>query len=111
MHVNIDYQKLGARLKLQREAKQITQEALAAVCGLSNNYISNIERNRSIPSLETVVSLCTALDITPDALLCDSLSTRSAYIWDEIGAKLQQLRPKNLILVSKFVSLLLEEQE
>ena len=47
----------------------MTQEQLAEKAELSNIYISHIENSRSIPSLETLMKLCSALDITPDEVL------------------------------------------
>ncbi len=111
--MNIDYKILGNRIKSTREAKNLTQEKLAELTGLSNNYISNIERNRSIPSLETLVKLCNALDATPDSLLFDSVFTYSSreYIKDDIARLLSKCNNKNIKLVSKFIELLVNEQE
>lgn len=113
MIMNIDYKILGNRIKATREAKNLTQEKLAELTGLSNNYISNIERNRSIPSLETLVKLCNSLDVTPDSLLFDNLSNYSSreYIRDDIAKLLAKLNNKNMRMVTKFIELLVNEQE
>ena len=50
--MEIDYRKIGIRIKAARESKKLTQEELAELTGLTNNYISNIERTRSKPSIE-----------------------------------------------------------
>ena len=109
--MEINYNKFGKRLRTARESRKLTQEQLSELTGLSNNYISNIERNRSIPSLETVGKICNVLEVTPDYLLCDSVYTSKEYIKDEIAGKLSQCNSKNLSLLSKFLSLLIEEQE
>lgn len=36
---------------------------------MSNNYISNIENNCSISSLESIMKICIALDVTPNDVL------------------------------------------
>ena len=67
--MNIDYQTLSKRISDLRRKKGLTQESLAEKTELSSNYISHIENSRSIPSLETLMKLCSALDITPDEVL------------------------------------------
>ena len=111
--MNIDYRMLGVRIKNARESKSLTQEQLAEITGLSNNYISNIERNRSIPSLETLVKICNALNVTPDFLLVDSVFTYSSreYIKDDIAKLLSKCNNKTIKLISKFIELLVKEQE
>lgn len=113
MIMNIDYKKLGLRIKNAREAKNLSQEQLAEIIGMSNNYISNIERNRSIPSLETLVKICNALDVTPDYALLDSVFTYTSreYIKDDIAKLLSKCNDKSIHLVYKFIELLINEQE
>ena len=79
-----NYKKMGDRIKSARKKKKITQEQLAEMTGLSNNYISNIERNCSIPSIDTLLKICNSLGITPDFVLLDSIYTSNEYLKDEI---------------------------
>ncbi len=48
---------LGTRLRREREERGLTQEALARAVGLSGEFISNLERGRRMPSLETLTAL------------------------------------------------------
>ena len=109
--MRVDYKKLGHRLKIAREKKQLTQEQLAERIGVSNNYISNIERNHSIPSLDTIVKLCNILDITPDYLVLDSLYSSSGYLQDEIAEMLKHCSPKTIRLISRVIKAIIEENE
>jgi len=79
--------------------------------GLSNNYISNIERNRSIPSIETLLKICNSLQVTPDLVLLDSIYVSREYIKDEIAKKLNKCSDKNIRFISRFLDILIEEQE
>lgn len=45
------------------------QNMLAERLDLSNNYLSSIERGKEKPSLEVIVNICNALQVTPDYLL------------------------------------------
>jgi len=105
----LDYEKLGQRIKYARHGKGLTQEALGEILGLSNNYISSIERNHSIPSLETFVRICNVLDVTADKILADSIYITNEYIKESIAMKLSKCDKKNITIVERFIDILLEE--
>lgn len=70
----MDYEALGRRVRQQRKLLKMTQEDLAAAAEVSTSYIGHIERGLKRCSLETLVCISNALDVTPDILLQDSLS-------------------------------------
>ena len=70
----MDYAKLGMRVRQQRVLNRLTQEQLAEKTGVSSSFIGHIERGEKKASVETVVALCNAMDISPSVLLQDSLS-------------------------------------
>jgi len=53
----------GKKIKSIRRARDITQEKLADLSGLSLQYIGEIERGRRNPSLTSIEQLSRALDI------------------------------------------------
>ena len=53
----------GKKIKAIRRARDITQEKLADLSGLSLQYIGEIERGRRNPSLTSIEQLSQALDI------------------------------------------------
>ncbi len=65
----INYGEIGKRILKRRNVLDITQEQLAEKANISAAYIGNIERATSKCSIETLMKLCTALDVTPDYLL------------------------------------------
>lgn len=69
----MDYKALGYRIRQQRKLLNMTQEDLAAASNVSASYIGHIERGIKHCSLETVIDICNALNVTPDVLLKDSL--------------------------------------
>ena len=107
----MDQKKIGRFLKELRKEKDITQEQLAEKAELSNVYISHIENSRSIPSLETLMKLCSALDITPDEVLLGTKQDMENYLQSDIQKKLILCTPKERRMVSRFIDLLLEERE
>lgn len=106
----VDYALVGKRLAELRKSKKITQEKLAEMTNLANNYISNIENNRSIPSLETLVKLCDALEVTPNDILLGVSVNSNQYMHDELQNKINQCTPKEKRLIEGFISLLLAER-
>lgn len=54
---------LGQQIKSQRKVLKETQKELAAKAGISNSYLSDIESNRTNPSLKTLIKISKALNI------------------------------------------------
>jgi transcriptional regulator with XRE-family HTH domain len=60
---------LADNLRKFREAKRLSQEALADICGLHRTYIGAVERGERNVTLSTLEMLATALGITVPQLL------------------------------------------
>lgn len=56
------------KLKSARAAKDLSQEQLAALCGVSRQTISAIEKGDYNPTIRLCVAICKALDRTLDEL-------------------------------------------
>lgn len=106
----VDYALIGRRLAGFRKQKKLTQEKLAEMTDLANNYISNIENNRSIPSIETLIKLCDALEITPNDLLLGSSTSSDCYMQDELSDKISRCTPREKQLISEMISLIIESR-
>ena len=61
----MDMRKLVGRnaLRIRRE-RGLTQEQLAERCGLSQQYISGLEKGRRNPTIVTIFEIATALGIS-----------------------------------------------
>ncbi len=59
---------VGKRVRARRLSLGMSQEALAERAGLHYTYIGQIERGEKNASIETMVKLCGALDITLETL-------------------------------------------
>ena len=70
----MDYAKLGERIHQQRRLARLTQQELASAAGISVSFLGHLERGTRKASLETLVSICNALKISPNLLLQDSLN-------------------------------------
>lgn len=97
----MDYAKLGERVRRQRQLNQLTQGELAKRVGVSTSFIGHIERGEKKASVETIVALCNAMEITPTVLLQDSLSDAAIQSQVEIGEE-------NRLLFSNIMQVLRE---
>lgn len=71
---DVNYQDLGLRVRDARKAKHLTQEQLAEKVGISSSFMGHIERGTRIASIDTLVSICNVLSVSPCLLLGASLS-------------------------------------
>ena len=107
--MHIDYSRLGKNVAKCRKSNGLTQEKLAEFTGLSNNHISNIENSYSIPSIETLMKLCEALDTTPDSLLLGTAVNDGGTVKEELVQKLPLCNNKQLSLLNSFLDWVLEQ--
>ena len=63
--------KFGGKIRAVRERKNITLKAVALRAGVSESLVSQIERNKVSPSIDTLLTLADALDIDYEYLFND----------------------------------------
>lgn len=71
--MDINYQKLGMRIKKSRETMGLSQESFAEKADLSTTHISNIENGNSKVSLNSILTIANVLNVTVDYLIRDSI--------------------------------------
>ncbi len=76
----LDYGKMGMRIRQVRKARGWSQNELAEKCGISMSFLGHIERGTRIMSMETFVNICTALDAGADELLWGVASVSDAVL-------------------------------
>jgi transcriptional regulator with XRE-family HTH domain len=80
----VDYESIGRRIKHYRTEKKISQEELADIVFITGRHISNIETGAKPPSLELLILIANALDVSADDLLTDNLKHSSSPVGTEI---------------------------
>ena len=83
--MELDYTAIGLRIRRFRKERGLTQQALAELSHQEPSNISHIERGATKLSLPTLVSICNALCVTVDDLLCDSLTESKVSFEREIA--------------------------
>ncbi|MCT4686214.1 helix-turn-helix domain-containing protein [Vallitalea sp.] len=102
----VDLNLLGKNIKHYRLKKELTQEKLARLTGLSIQYIGNIERGNTTTSLETIMKICLVLEITPNQLLITSSSPTSNALIEQIIDSLSDKSPKFLRHIIRYIEFL-----
>ena len=64
---------IGKICQQYRIKNNLTQNQVAEITGLEPRHISQIERGMSKGSIDTLIKLCNAYQITPDIILYDLL--------------------------------------
>lgn len=85
----IDIAGIGKRIKDYRNKAGLSQEELGAIVFVSSTYLSYIETGTKAPSLELLILIANALDVSADDLLIDNLTHTSSPVGRELHAFLQ----------------------
>ncbi len=105
--LKLSYESIGKRIKEFREKKHITQDKLSELTDLSIQHISNIERAHSKMSMEALVKIANALEVTTDELICDSMYKSKAVFTDELADLLKQTDTRELKVIISTIKALL----
>lgn len=112
MQMEVDYVKIGQRVRKLRLAKGLTQADLSAMINCSNNYLSHIETAQCKLSLSMLLRLSCALGESTDYFLLDTpYAGKAAIINRDIAAKLDRCSPVTLNAVSQMIDVLLGQQK
>ena len=86
----MDLRVVGLRIKEAREAKNLTQENLAALVDLSPTHISVIERGLKAVKLDKFVAIANALDVSADRLLVDVVTRSVDGVTNELSQAIKK---------------------
>ena len=80
----LDYYEIGQKIKKCRLDSGRSQEQVAELCDISASFYGNIERGTKKMSLETFVTICDKLNLSPDYLLQDNLPDSDPVVFNII---------------------------
>jgi transcriptional regulator with XRE-family HTH domain len=107
--MSINYNEIGNRIAKRRKELYLTQEAVTNLTNISTNQLSNLENNRSTPTVETILKLSEALKVTPDYFLLGIVKSINDAPVADIAQKALLCNDKQKHIVSEFISLLIKE--
>lgn len=102
----IDYAKLGLKIKEIRQSKGITQERLAELVGCNTSHISNIENNHTKVSLNVLLSIANVLDTSIDYLLSGQYTNTPLALDNEILRMLQKCDSQKKEKILKIIEII-----
>ena len=77
---------IGNRIKVERKNRGISQEILAELVNVTPHYIYEIERGLKSMSLETLVNVSKALQISADYILFGNRQDETAPLYEQLQA-------------------------
>ena len=108
----IDYSKIGKRIRNARLEKGLSQAELGALIGCSNNHMSHVEVGQTKVSLPMLLKVAFVLEKDINYFLLDTpYASKSCIINSEIAGKLDRCNVDTLITVSKIIDVMLEAQQ
>jgi len=107
--MELDYTEIGRRIARRRRTLGLTQAQVSEMVGISDPYMSNIERATSIPSTEVIMRLALALDTTPDMFLVGA-ARQDTDEWRNVAELLRIMDDRQLELAKSFLSWIIEQE-
>lgn len=102
---------MGQRIQAARKKKKLTQAQFAELAGLSNNYISAIERGVKTPTLENFILFANLLNVNADYLLADFIDASLGVAASELSEQLKNLPIKRQREILQIVRVLIENSD
>lgn len=106
MRQELDYKKLGLKIKDVRIHQGLTQELLAEIVGCNTSHISNIENAHTRVGLNVLLAIANALHTTIDYLLSDQYSNSDISLNSAILKALEQCDNEKKERILKMIELL-----
>ncbi len=113
MKKQIENQKIliGKLLKNTRNSLGLTQEYVAEKLGLAPRYISDIERDKTKGSIDTLVKLCNIYNITPTYVLQDFLNVPKDIQLDSSLSGFYQLSERDKNVIRQLISFMNKKEK
>ncbi len=109
---------IGNRIRISRQARQLTIDKLSERCGITEKHLGNIERGDDSPSLKALINIANELDVSMDYLLGDDLKynllsqrVSEGDMRDNLLQQINTLSLKKQESVAKFINIIKEYKD
>ncbi|MDR1701222.1 MAG: XRE family transcriptional regulator [Sporomusaceae bacterium] len=110
MKDNLKY--IGNNIRTARQNKKLTIELLAELAGISESFLGTVERGESSLSIETLIGICKALNVSADSIIMrnpreqypnteEIITKPSATFKDRINILWEEAKDQNYKLTQK----------
>lgn len=82
--MDINYNAIGEKIRFWRKDRHMSQEQLAILVEREPGYICRIEHSKQMPSLDTLLRICYALNLDINHLLPDLPKSQSYAYFSEM---------------------------
>lgn len=106
MNQEIDYLKLGLKIKEIRRKKGLTQDNLAELVNCNTSHISNIENNHTKVSLNVLLAIANALNTSIDYILSEQYKNSSLALDNAIVRALRHCDNEKKEKILKFIDII-----
>ena len=109
--LEIDFKRVGDRVRKARKERQITQEELCERCGCTTSHLSRLETGRGTVSLTLLFRIGVELEYPMDYFIMDcSFAFHEVKVNYIIRKKLLKCSANSLDLIEKMLDTLLEHE-
>ncbi len=99
---------IGKRIQNLRKSKGYTQLQFSEMVGISTNYLSDVERGKSFPRLDKLVTIINTLECSADDLFADVINYGYKVKCSRLSERLEALPPeeqeKAFAILEAFIS-------
>lgn len=78
-----DMKYIGENIRIARKGKNLTIDTLSELIGISSSFLGTLERGESSLSVETLIGVCKALEVSADSIIFDRNVTPEPSISDK----------------------------
>ncbi|MCS7280813.1 MAG: cupin domain-containing protein [Desulfobacterota bacterium] len=90
---------IGERIRMLRQAKNLTQEELAIRAGLTKGFISQVERNLTSLSVESLIGILDALDEKPSTFFDETFDEKITFKHkDRVDMEMENVRSFKILV-------------
>jgi transcriptional regulator with XRE-family HTH domain len=94
-----DEASIGERIKMLRQAKSLTQEELATRAGLTKGFISQVERNLTSLSVESLIGILDALDEKPSSFFDGAFDEKIVFkLKDRVEMEVDEVKKFQILI-------------
>ena len=91
----MNYKKIGENIRKERKKQNITIEELAYMSDITPNHLGKIERAQTKLSLEVLIKIINALEVTCDDIIGHEIDTVSQSKLNHVNIDLQNICKSN----------------
>lgn len=90
---------IGEKIKMLRQAKALTQEELASRAGLTKGFISQIERDLTSLSVESLIGILDALDEKPSRFFSGAYDEKVVFkLTDRVELEMENVKTFQILV-------------